>query len=498
MNIQQAKDQIRGAVTAYLSKDDFGRYRIPRHMQRPIIMLGPPGVGKTAIVAQVAREMGINYVSYSITHHTRQTALGLPFIVERVYGGKSYQVSEYTMSEIIGAVHDARERSGVLEGILFLDEVNCVSETLAPAMLQFLQYKTFGQHELPEGWIIVTAGNPPEYNKSAREFDPAMMDRMKCMLVEPDVKVWLQYAAAQGVHPAVIGYLEAKPAGFYVVRADVRGMRLVTARGWEDLSRMLLAYEAEGLAVDEALVAQYLQDDDTSRDFTIHYELFCKYRDEYRVDEILEHGAGGPFASRAAAAPFDEHMAVVGLLADAVVARIRNAEAQQRALVAVRSDVLDVRAALNAGSNDALDRRIAVLEEESGCRAASRQPEAWELMRLHVLSELRHDAARALAEARPAYDAVREAFNERCAQQAAVADGAQCAIDNAFSFIDDAYGAQSQEGLVFTTRLSADPDAVSFVASRRIASYLAHNKGLLVEDRKKQLLESIREEGKEA
>ena len=134
MNIQQAKDQIRGAVTAYLSKDDFGRYRIPRHMQRPIIMLGPPGVGKTAIVAQVAREMGINYVSYSITHHTRQTALGLPFIVERVYGGKSYQVSEYTMSEIIGAVHDARERSGVLEGILFLDEVNCVSETLAPAM----------------------------------------------------------------------------------------------------------------------------------------------------------------------------------------------------------------------------------------------------------------------------------------------------------------------------------------------------------------------------
>ena len=151
MNIREAMAQIRGAVVAYLSKDALGCYRIPAAMQRPLLMLGPPGVGKTAIAAQVASELGVNFVSYSITHHTRQTALGLPFIVEREYGGRTYQVSEYTMSEIIGAVHDAVKRSGVAEGILFLDEVNCVSETLAPAMLQFLQYKTFGQHRLPDG-----------------------------------------------------------------------------------------------------------------------------------------------------------------------------------------------------------------------------------------------------------------------------------------------------------------------------------------------------------
>ena len=40
-----------------------------------------------------------------------------------------------------------------------------MSETLAPSMLQFLQYKIFGRHKVPEGWIVVTAGNPPEYNK---------------------------------------------------------------------------------------------------------------------------------------------------------------------------------------------------------------------------------------------------------------------------------------------------------------------------------------------
>ena len=67
-----------------------------------------------------------------MTHHTRQSALGLPFIVRKTYGGKEYNVSEYTMSEIIASVYDLMEDTGVKEGILFLDEIKCVSETLAP------------------------------------------------------------------------------------------------------------------------------------------------------------------------------------------------------------------------------------------------------------------------------------------------------------------------------------------------------------------------------
>ena len=47
------------------------------------------------------------------------------------------------MSEIISSVYDKMEKTGLKEGILFIDEINCVSETLAPMMLQFLQGKTF-------------------------------------------------------------------------------------------------------------------------------------------------------------------------------------------------------------------------------------------------------------------------------------------------------------------------------------------------------------------
>ena len=55
MNIKEAKTQIENAVVAYFSKDRFGNYMIPIERQRPIFMIGPPGIGKTAIMEQIAR-----------------------------------------------------------------------------------------------------------------------------------------------------------------------------------------------------------------------------------------------------------------------------------------------------------------------------------------------------------------------------------------------------------------------------------------------------------
>lgn len=52
-----------------------------------VVLMGPPGIGKTAIMEQAAAEMGVGLVSYSMTHHTRQSTLGLPFIVHKNYGG---------------------------------------------------------------------------------------------------------------------------------------------------------------------------------------------------------------------------------------------------------------------------------------------------------------------------------------------------------------------------------------------------------------------------
>lgn len=109
MNIKRAKQEIKDTIEAYLMKDEMGEYAIPSIRQRPILLIGPPGVGKTQIMEQAARECGIGLVSYTITHHTRQSAVGLPFIEKRQFGGKEYTVTEYTMSEIVASVYNKME-----------------------------------------------------------------------------------------------------------------------------------------------------------------------------------------------------------------------------------------------------------------------------------------------------------------------------------------------------------------------------------------------------
>ena len=97
MNIKEAKEEIKHTLLAYNRKDAAGRYTFPKLRQRPILLMGPPGIGKTAIMEQVAEECNVGLVAYTITHHTRQSAVGLPRIVTRCYNGKEVSITEYTL-----------------------------------------------------------------------------------------------------------------------------------------------------------------------------------------------------------------------------------------------------------------------------------------------------------------------------------------------------------------------------------------------------------------
>ena len=222
------------------------------------------------------------------------------------------------MSEIIASVYEKMEETGICEGILFIDEINCVSETLAPTMLQFLQGKTFGNQNLPEGWIIVAAGNPPEYNKSVREFDVVTLDRLKKMDVEANFEVWKEYAYQQGIHPAVISYLELRKQNFYRIETTVDGKQFATARGWGELSQLKQFYESIEKKVDWDVVFQYIQHRKIAKDFANYLELYNKYKTEYGIEEILA-GKWSPITlQKIRGAALDEHFSVVSLLSGRV------------------------------------------------------------------------------------------------------------------------------------------------------------------------------------
>ena len=324
MNIKEATNHIKNTVIAYLEKNEDGSFFIPVEKQRPVFLYGPPGIGKTAVMEQIANELNIGLVSYSMTHHTRQSAIGLPFIAKKTFDEKEYSVSEYTMSEILASVYNYIEETGKKEGILFLDEINCVSETLAPSMLRFLQYKTFGSHEVPKGWIVVTAGNPPEYNKSVREYDIATLDRIKKIDVEASYDVWKEYAVNNNVHPAILAFLDIKRDCFYSIENTPAGKRFVTARGWEDLSRIMCLYEKKNLEIDESLIEQYIQSPAVAQDFSNYYSAFRKLKDIFNTEKILNGDFDNTLIEEIKSLGISEKLGLINILSDCITLKSKD------------------------------------------------------------------------------------------------------------------------------------------------------------------------------
>ena len=498
MDIQNAKLEIERTVKAYLAKDEGGNYRIPALRQRPILLMGPPGVGKTQIVAQAAQECGVALVAYTITHHTRQSAVGLPFIRERNFNGKTHSITEYTMSEIIASVYSKMEQTGLRQGILFIDEINCVSETLAPTMLQFLQYKTFGNQAVPEGWIIVTAGNPPEYNKSVREFDLVTLDRVRRIDVEPSLPAWQTYARTQRLHPAILAYLELRPKHFYKVEQDVDGARFVTARGWEDLSAMLLTCEALNLPVNQDLIGEYLRHTEVARDFAAYWALYKKYHEDYGVENILQ---GKPFdavVERAMAASFDERLSLVSLLISGLNVRFSNA----RKADAITDACYQMLRAYKRGLDHLAEGETPAALLNNQCGEAQARLEAGISTGRVLPSEAGvHRQALALMDGwaqtvassdtvDEAFDRIRAKFNHQVHKREDAVAAASNALEFAFDFMERAFGDQ-QEMVVFVNELALGPDSASFLAENECLRFDKYSKTLLLDEKRDELLAEL-------
>ena len=484
MNIKRAKEEIKNTLRAYLQKDELGEYVIPPLRQRPILLMGPPGIGKTQIMEQVARECGVGLVSYTITHHTRQSAVGLPFIRQKHYAGADRSVTEYTMSEIIASVYQKIEDTGLQEGILFIDEINCVSETLAPTMLQFLQCKTFGNQPVPEGWLIAAAGNPPEYNRSVRDFDIVTLDRVRRMDLEPDLPVWREYARAQQIHPAILAYLELRPKHFYSITADVGGPKFVTARGWEDLSVLLFSYESLGIAVDEGTVGQYLQDEEIARDFAAYLDLYAKYRDDYGVEKIFAGEVSPTVYQRVLKAGFDERISLVSLLISGLNARFAAAHDQDSITDDCYALLKSFRTALDAAPDaDACYHSLvsAYAEKLSHGRAAGlltcRQIAAGSRA-----AALMKDWQSLLGNGEP-FAAVRVGFNAQVRRREESVGQASEALEHCFDFMEKAFPA-GQELVVFVTELTLGEDSMRFIRENGCDRYYHYSQSLLLDSRK--------------
>lgn len=497
MNIKDAKTEIINTLRAYHRKDEKGNYLYPRVRQRPILLIGPPGIGKTAIMEQVARECQVGLVSYTITHHTRQSAIGLPHIETKIFGGQELTVTEYTMSEIIASVYACMEKTGKKEGILFIDEINCVSETLAPTMLQFLQNKTFGSHRVPDGWLIVAAGNPAEYNKSVREFDIVTLDRVRKIEIRENLEVWEEYARERQIHGAVLSYLSIKKDHFYQVDNRAEEKAFVTARGWEDLSEILKSYEELSISANWELIYEFLQKEEIARDFAAYYQLFCQYGQDYQIRELLEGTLCEAELEKRLEmmkrAGFDECMAVTGYLTEALLTEFRQFAGEEEALVKLHEHLKALKGFLKGktdiqeGCEEFYQEKLRSLKVKEDSELLTIEETDLEYQVLDWLKEYM-DTLRShyLHETEQGFAFLAEQFDQQVEIRKQKIQVLTNKVDRAFSFLEQACP-DGQELVFLVSALSRNTPARKFLSVHFCEKYLEYSKKLLYREREKEL-----------
>ncbi len=196
------------------------------------ILLGPPGIGKTAIGKQVAKALKTSSYIVDCTSIDPTDVRGLL----RLVGDGD---SEFTSSPIIPR--------NVKNGVLVLDEFTSAIPAVQTAFHQLLLDRKAGKTEIPKDFVIIATGNRRSDTNISSGLQPPAMDRMAIIPVKEDVKSWKEWALENKIHPYVIAYIDFKPqdimtfTGKDVIRNTEDTKPFITPRSWELFSNELYA-----------------------------------------------------------------------------------------------------------------------------------------------------------------------------------------------------------------------------------------------------------------
>ena len=250
---------------------------------------------------------------------------------------------------------------------------------------------------------------------------------------------------------------------------------------------------------DHALLfVQYLQNKKIAKDFAIYYDLFNKYKSDYQVDKILAGKASDEIKSRAKAAKFDERLALLGLMLDAIAGELRQVNLAEQAQAELLNALKNARMELTKPNTDAaaaVQRQISQLAKkiETG-KLASTMSADGEYASHSAISAL-EDMATMLKEKTPvdgteAFKLLKAAFDDRTKQLRQQADAAGKQLSHVFIFCEEVFD-EGQEMLILVTELTISYYGAHFINRYGCKEYFAHNKELLFYERQKEIITQI-------
>lgn len=193
---------------------------------RPVFIWGAPGIGKSALVEQFAAEVGLPCVSLLGSQLAPEDIIGIPQI--------KGETSEFLPPKMI-----ARKEPYVL----FLDELNACSQEVQKAFYSLIHERRIGEYHLPEGSIVVGAGNRAQDSAIVKTMSSALINRMFHVQLKADAGQWIKWAKSAGLHPWVIDYIIQRPDDLFSEPPKTEEP-FSTPRSWHMLSDALTEYGA--------------------------------------------------------------------------------------------------------------------------------------------------------------------------------------------------------------------------------------------------------------
>ena len=276
------------------------------------------------------------------------------------------------------------------------------------------------------------------------------------------------------------------------------GKSFVTARGWSDLSDMMKLYEQHGIIIDEKLVAQYLQNKKIAKEFAIYYDLFNKYKSDYQVDKILAGNAPMEIKDRAKIAKFDERLALLGLMLDAITGELKKVSLYEQALTELLNALKNVRMELarpKADTVSAVQKQIGNLERkiQTGKLASTMSADSEYACRSAIAALEEMTAMlkeKTPADGTAAFKLLKAEFDNRTKALKKQADAAGKQLTNVFIFCEEVFD-EGQEMLILVTELTISYYGAHFISRYGCKEYFNHNKELLFYERQKEIIREI-------
>ena len=230
-------------------------------LRLPIMLWGPPGVGKSSAVAAAAHARGLRVEDVRLAQLDATDLRGIP-----VPDRESRRVDWYAPSFL--------PREG--EGILFLDEIDKASALVKNAALQLVLERRLGEYRLPDGWRLVCAGNREEDNSFSAPLGSALANRLLHVEVDADLDTWQSWASDHDIHPDLRAFLRFRPELLYKQTGE---HAFPSPRSWEAASRLLASVQnGEGPALVGAAVGAGT---------AVEFSAWSKLYRGVDVDEIL-------------------------------------------------------------------------------------------------------------------------------------------------------------------------------------------------------------------